>query len=422
MSLTDPVFQDLHYTTRFFIDYFSKRVCHLLVLRDSTENPYRAMIALAGLFPFVPHAITAIASCHLMHSVTGSTITSAESSHLSAPTDQSSLVSIPDSIQKHYIMSKHQCLGLLSTTINDPVRRKDYSTLATVTLLTILDLFEKGSGSWTVHIEGAKMLLGQHQTTYNLAQQSGFRRLVGDIAMFEVLGSTLCRPGALASSPRWQFLLAMLEDCYIVGVGCPKEILLSIGSFAMQRRGDSTPSATSGNLERGSLQETLRRLRSFDVQAWATTPVNQRHSEPSASTDDLLHVGHIWKLTAEIYGFHVLSTLKQSVTDLQPPTLSSVIEEFGSLERNDEELLKCLVWPAFVVGAASTHWCQRQWAYQMCNKIWEVTWSANAMNAKLVLADLWDKQDLKSSGNVADADGWDWITELSKLDDFWLFA
>ncbi|KAF4459466.1 Acriflavine sensitivity control acr-2 [Fusarium albosuccineum] len=266
------------------------------------------------------------------------------------------------------------------------------------------------------------MLLGQHQTTYNLAQQSGFRRLVGDIAMFEVLGSTLCRPGALASSPRWQFLLAMLEDCYIVGVGCPKEILLSIGSFAMQRRGGPTRGPTSGNLEIGSVQETLRQLRSFDVQAWATKSVNQRHSEPSATADDLLHVGHIWKLTAEIYGFHVLSTLKQSVTDLQPPTLSSVIEEFGSLERNDEELLKCLVWPTFVVGAASTHWCQRQWAYQMCNKIWEVTWSANAMNAKLVLADLWDKQDLKSSGNVADADGWDWITELSKLDDFWLFA
>jgi hypothetical protein len=47
----------------------------------------------------------------------------------------------------------------LSQDLADPKRNTESSTLATVILFMVLDLLESGANSWSVHLEGAKILL-----------------------------------------------------------------------------------------------------------------------------------------------------------------------------------------------------------------------------------------------------------------------
>lgn len=83
--------------------------------------------------------------------------------------------------------------------------------------------------------------------------------------------------------------------------------------------------------------------------------------------------------------------------------------------------MKCLIWPTFVAGAASTSPEDRAWVLITLERIWNLGHCANTNNAIRVLEVLWEKHD-RAHPLADDRAGWDWIGELSQLKGSWLFV
>lgn len=154
----------------------SKRVCPTLVFHDRPDNPYRCIIPCTSS-PVVASAVVAVAACHYTQSLTGCPLAG-----LPLPTKSPSLAL--EAPINSYLQSKGQCLKLISTTLaKDQTTQGDKSILIAVVLLTILDIFESGSGTWSLHLEGAKRLLNAGVTTDVSEWDSSARNLLHEAAM-----------------------------------------------------------------------------------------------------------------------------------------------------------------------------------------------------------------------------------------------
>lgn len=152
--------------------------------------------------------------------------------------------------------------------------------------------------------------------------------------------------------------------------------------------------------------------------------------------DDLQQLALIFQLAVDIYGSRIVSTIKRDPDMAQPP-LEPLIAAYDYFDREDDYLVKCLIWPTFTAGATSNNPAQREWALLTFDRLWRITLSANCRNAALVLTDLWKKQDRDATRAIETAamDGdaswtsdevqrrdFDWISELASLEDSWLFV
>lgn len=64
-ALTDPLFQDLDRTSRYYLAHFSERVCKDLVVRDTPEsNPFRELIPLTRKYPLLLQILVATSAIH----------------------------------------------------------------------------------------------------------------------------------------------------------------------------------------------------------------------------------------------------------------------------------------------------------------------------------------------------------------------
>ncbi|GKU13010.1 unnamed protein product, partial [Fusarium langsethiae] len=64
-ALTDPLFQDLDRTSRFYLAHFSESVCKDLVVRDTPEsNPFRELIPLTRKHPLLFQVLIATSAIH----------------------------------------------------------------------------------------------------------------------------------------------------------------------------------------------------------------------------------------------------------------------------------------------------------------------------------------------------------------------
>lgn len=408
-TLTEPLFQDLNHTSRFFVDYFSKRVCPTLVFHDRPDNPYRGIIACASS-PVVASAIVAVAACHDIQSLTGRPM-----ARLPLPTTSTALA--VEAPFNHYLQSKGQCLKLISAALaKDRTTQGDKAILIAVVLLTILDIFESGSGTWSLHLEGAKTLVGAGVMAGVSEWDSSARKLLQEAAIFQTFGSSLGKPGALTSASTLPAVWAS-GSSRITPIGCPVDILSAIEIFASQRRFESIFAAPTTNIQ--ALEDALRLIRSYDIPAWAE---HTTRSDPAVPCEDLLHLGMIWKLAADIYACRVLCSSTESATvAFEPPSVHTLRAEYSFLERTHNEVMRCLIWPTFVTGAASTSPDDRAWVLRTLERIWNLGHCANTNNAIQVLEVLWERHD-RAQPMEDDHGGWNWIGELSQLKGSWLFV
>lgn len=219
---------------------------------------------------------------------------------------------------------------------------------------------------------------------------------------------SLAPPGALTSVSGFQPTLAISS---LSPVACPVELVEAVEVFASQRRLDSVDFET--------LQGTLALVRQFDTQSWA---VSMMKDKSAPSYDDLLHLGTIWRLSVEIYACRILRNLSEDGTLALPP-VGDLIAEFSFLDRKNDDLIKCLIWPTFIAGASGDSLEERKWALRTLDRIWAVALVANVQNAAQVLRNLWARQDeMKSRNHEAGLQDWDWLGELSRLEGSWLFV
>ncbi|KAG8159221.1 hypothetical protein KVR01_010882 [Diaporthe batatas] len=316
-----------------------------------------------------------------------------------------------------YLRSKGQCLKLISSALaKGHVTLGDKSILIAVVLLIILDVFENGSGTWTLHLEGAKRLLDAGIMAGNSEWDNCARNLLQEAAMFQTFGSSLGKPGALTSASTLPASWATGTST-ITPVGCPVEILSSVEVFASQRRFESIFSTLTTNIK--ILEDTLQLIRSYDTSAWAK---RTEEMDRVLRYEDLLHLGNIWKLAADMYACSVIcSSIESATTDFHPPSVYTIREEYKFFERKGDGIMKCLIWPTFVVGAASVSHEDRAWAARTLDRIWNLGHCANTTNATRILEILWGKHD-RAQAVSDDHACWNWISELSQLQGSWLFV
>jgi hypothetical protein len=215
----------------------------------------------------------------------------------------------------------------------------------------------------------------------------------------------------------------------VTPIGCPIEILSTIEIFASQRRHDFVFAEHTTNI--AVLEDALHRLRSYDIVSWAmhnTTEVSK------VSSEDLVRLGTIWQLSADIYACRILACLTGCSLTSESLQVQDLIAEYAFLEREDDELIKCLIWPTFIAGAASTTYEARAWVLKTLDRIWNTGHCANTKNAANVLGKLWEKYDQTnpSSSHTYGTShateyssmgysAWDWLKELSSLEGSWLF-
>jgi hypothetical protein len=248
------------------------------------------------------------------------------------------------------------------------------------------------------------------------------------LCRFQILGSSLAKPGALNSESTLP-LTQTGTSSTVAPIGCPVAILSIIKVFALRRRVDAMFALRIADVE--YLKGTLHRLRSYDIAAWAMDITVNNSMVPYM---DLMQLGTIWKLSAEIYACRILFNLTGDVSVLKPSLVDDIIAGYTFLQREDDNLLKCLIWPTFIAGAASINQQRRAWVLKTLDRIWHIGYCANTRNAATVLETLWKKCDSISSKDVhlystpeatedlfVEHEAYDWLYELSLLNGSWLF-
>ncbi|KAF4958077.1 hypothetical protein FSARC_11113 [Fusarium sarcochroum] len=330
----------------------------------------------------------------------------------------------------YYLRSKEHSLKLVSAALTTDRTNQDHqSLLIAVVLLAFLDIFESGSGAWSYHIEGIKKMLEAGAMLGTSAWDHNLQNLLQEAAMLQTFGSSLAKPGVLTSAST---LSSMRTSAFstVTPIGCPIEILSTIEIFASQRRHDSVFTGHTTNFT--VLEDALRQMRSYDIVSWAlhNTTVTSK-----VSSEDLMRLGTIWKLSADIYACRILACLAGYTLTSESLQVQNLIAEYTFLEREDDELVKCLIWPTFIAGAASTSHDARAWVLKTLDRIWNTGHCANTRNAAKVLGKLWEKHDLASLSSSHthdtsyaaelssfDHSAWDWLDQLSSLKGSWLFV
>ncbi|EWZ30443.1 hypothetical protein FOZG_15926 [Fusarium oxysporum Fo47] len=427
VALVEPLFKDFSYTSRFFVDYFSKCICPTLVLQDQLDNPYRNVIPWINT-PTVASAIMTVSSCHYIQYITNCPM-----AELLPQTRNGTVLGRLNahirSLVNYHLRSKSHCLGLVSTALAIHRTTQDQqSLLITVVLLAFLDIFESGSGAWSYHIEGIKKMLEVGAMKGTSSWDDNLQSLLHDAAMLQTFGSSLAKPGVLTSASTLSSIKASAFST-VTPNGCPVQILSTVEIFASQRRHDFVFLENATNIV--VLEDALQKMRSYDIASWAVYNTTQ---DSKVSSEDLARLGTIWQLSADIYACRVLACLTGSTLASESLQVQGLIAAYAFLEREDDELIKCLIWPTFVAGAASTTYEARAWVLQTLDRIWSRGHCANTKNAAKVLGKLWEKYDQTTLGsshihNSSNATEhlsmgysvWDWVNELSSLEGSWLF-
>ncbi|KAK2688866.1 hypothetical protein QWA68_012128 [Fusarium oxysporum] len=392
-ALTDPIFQDIPHDARELIDYYGQSICSSIMMVDGLQNPYRDVISLVGASKAVANAIMAVASCHAIHSKAGYPV-------FLNPAGRSFDISTMSEINRSIIF-KQKALAYLADAISEPLEEAKTYILATITLLMLLELYEGGAGPWRVHLEGAKQLLDAETADDSIHSPRMIRNMLEELAIVDIFGSAFVQYSS-QTLPLSTRLTASDRDMMfsLSGLGCPMQILTAIESVNLQWRAWAeygiSDAPTLCRSPSQLLSTTLVDIVKFDAEEWTDQTFDACPNQCSLPRRYVLQLSMIWKLSAEIYTSHVSSqVMGHENSRPQVLQLIAAINSFDSVTK----VTRFLLWPVFIVGAESTCFENREWALTLLDKIWQITYFANAKTAAIVLKDMWKKKDMELQGS-----------------------
>ena len=446
----------------------------ILALYPNVKNPYRDLTLLVGDSPVLAHALSGIGALHYALLANGdfSSIPWAlndtgmaggslqrQGARLTTNNDSKMEVRPVPKAYEHFLLFKQRALRQLSHDLEDPVMQNDDRTVAAIIALALMDAVESGSGAWKYHLEGAKNLLKRRETesissssvverNNNGKKNSKSRGLVIEgldqfviegCLLFEIMGSTLARPGTLSkpfyttSSPA---ALKRLEQTSFVG--CPAYLLEAIlfvhaqWHSKFEDSSSSSSSVTAPTVDLDSPQSStastegvepqvrtpsmlLEHIRAFDAAAWAES-MQTFHFLPDLSAR--IALGSAYKSAVYLYASRVLCHQRSSsyqtrsspsspsfipsppdYDDMAVPsdrraTSYELIRQLCAVPGADPHF-KCLLWPTFIAGAESRRRSQRPTIVSLLSGVYYAITSANVRNAAWVLSVMWQKKDLQ---------------------------
>ncbi|KAH6645878.1 fungal-specific transcription factor domain-containing protein [Truncatella angustata] len=165
--LTDPLFQHMDTTARFYLNYFSKRMCQELVTHDSFHlagNPFRQLIAMSTSYSFLQHILVASSAMHYSNLARRSFPTSQHSQKASIDALVDALRARHDAIKGLQVVLERN-----KTPIDRPYQfdEKD-ALLATILFFVNFALIDSGKGGWRSHMKAARSLIAAQASNYAL--------------------------------------------------------------------------------------------------------------------------------------------------------------------------------------------------------------------------------------------------------------
>ncbi|KAL4973074.1 fungal-specific transcription factor domain-containing protein [Aspergillus desertorum] len=394
-ALQDPHMQNLDSSSKYYIDYYSQRICKLYILHDSGSNPFRGLLAYALEDVPLLNSIIALAARHLVN--TGYSFDQSETDGAVCTPPQSIKITV-DALR-----FKTQALTSLHERLVNPYPEpcKRDARMATILLLIFLELLESGLAGWNVHLKGARALFGLYQSLSRHTKKSESGEREREIGTFIARQFSLIEtPGAALSQPNSSVIENFSSTSYalIKGqesivrsfLGCPEFILRSIQFFSTQRH----LAVESAPHDAAHVQATVAMLdvtRNFNSLKWASGFQHQQSSALFLSTaemENLYILGEAYKTAALLYGRQVLG---EGPATAGSKDLVSQLLGLINLLKDQDTLFKCLLWPTFVAGLHCPERDQQRLILDFLKRIWNLTNCLNVIGASDILKHYWER-------------------------------
>ena len=438
-----PVGSDLVTKMPYLMDYYENTMCPSMVFIDGPNNPYRVHIMqLARSSRSLQHAICALASCNLRMK--------RKLSLGRAGRDLCDSVDDSASSEDHSVSDEYQhrnlAVHLLNEQLNDPVKSRHDSVLATILLLCHYRMAESGIARFHTHFAGVKKILTLRRSSpYPPSRDCAWMEAI--FTYFDAISASINdREGQLNTSfygvmPDTQLLPPGAENL----VGCDRELfrtiiklgrlnllsqdrpvqdLLNLGGsgntspnnvsaavasgsnrWSPRARGavgfteeellspTSAPSASALDDHRSTFWREWKEAR-IALQSWEFDPqrlvASLQGSTPSTSGQvrDLGSLSEAFRYAALLYTERLASPHVPSSHNNFRNLVSQVVYYATSLEAGSSAE-KFLLWPLFVAGSECVNEPQQNIVRSKCRDIMARSGYMNNLAALDVLERLW---------------------------------
>ncbi|KAL6903258.1 fungal-specific transcription factor domain-containing protein [Trichoderma evansii] len=390
LALQDPHISSLSQQSRFYIEYYDKRVCKLYILYDSDSNPFRNLLSYALEDGALQKSIVALAARHFANSGYSFDQVEEDSSHRFAKAKLEAL------------QFKKKAIEALSSSLSHPESYKKDATLATILLLIFVDLLESGIDGWSFHIQGAKVihqLLAESGSNCNAIIDRGetateIRQFITrQLFLIETLGTAFS-----SSTPVFECPVEGQESTHHESIvrsflGCPEFLLRAISFFSNQRALIMESRRRDNFAVPTNIRDTIAMLEltdEFDCFEWASN-FQQPEESSTMEIDQLLMLSQAYKNAALLYGRQVLGT-PWTETARNEELVSQLLGLVESL-KNNATLFKCLLWPTFMAGLGSQAQSQKDAVIGLLGMLWYSTSCLNVISASKLLRDYWERKE-----------------------------
>ncbi|EMT60523.1 Acriflavine sensitivity control protein acr-2 [Fusarium odoratissimum] len=353
-ALTDPLFQDLDRTSRYYLAHFSERVCKDLVVRDTPENPFRELIPLTRKHPLLLQILVATSAIHWSNIFRRVTEIPAG---LTNPAGYLSLLRSKDLVTRQALIdaltAKQKAMSHLREVLDtlDPAGSEvALAAMHFFIKFDLIDLDKSDNQSWRAHLEGATSIMALLNPDSNPDASSRMLRdrVITDSFIYNILGSTLTSGGLAARVARqaFQFLPVM--------------------------------------------------------KPWADY-LRQHNLVQDLESRVCLAAAH--RSAACLYILQALP-LVRSVRSIDTDfLLEDVLRNLAAIDENDP-YFKASSWPTFVAGAETRDPEKRTWTLARLLSIWQICPWGYLFTAIEMLKATWAMQDSRGSANV------NWLHDL----------
>ncbi|KAJ6446893.1 poly(ADP-ribose) glycohydrolase [Purpureocillium lavendulum] len=354
--LVDPLFQDLDPSHRYYLSYFTQRLCKDLVSQDHPDrNPFRSLLPLTRAHPLLQHIIVAASAAHMSNLVRAAHAYSADSSQLviAAEAEEASGRAYRDAL-----IAKHKALTLMRDAVRDVDSTGGDVILAAALFFINVELIESGKHGWKAHLEGAGRIMSLLQPA--LPGNEALRDyMLSDCFVYFILGSAFMPAAAFDTGSFFQpsqipsILGRAAANSYLC---CPPEIL-AILHAASQLSNASTDAHSTDEISSAGLA-LIQRAQAFDINGWANDVRNISYLQ-DAPVQSRIHAGSAHRLAACLYILQAIPSLSEMKgheevaealsRDIFEHLSKRCIDRFSILEDEQEDVAgQVLLWPLLV--------------------------------------------------------------------------
>ncbi|KAH7019047.1 fungal-specific transcription factor domain-containing protein [Ilyonectria destructans] len=395
-ALIDPIFQDMKYSQRQYLGYFSSRLCRDFVAYDIPgHNPFRNLLPLTQAHPLLRQVIIAASAAHMYN--------------------RARPWLGPDSLDRGHgpkqmlvdaLVAKQQVLQMMPSALQSINSIDGDVLLASVLFLINVELIESGKQNWKAHLDGAGRIMSLLPVSTVDASLRNY--IISDCFVYYILESTF-RPSATDSRSFFDSCQGMeiLEKTANSYYCCPPE-LLEIMLTAAKLSNKISAEAVSPGMVTTAGVTLFNRAQNIDVIAWA----REVSTLPSIYKDPVLsrfRVASGHRLGTCLYILHAIPSLDSVYSDEMVDMLLEELQQTLISIPDDDPNYKATAWITFVFGASVKTTEMKEWVIDRIKRLMlESPWGF-LYAARDALHKLWALQ-AEGRGNRS------WVQSLRDLD------